>query len=937
MNVSFSILPHFLLRAPLLPVSSLRDGGKALRRHPLGAAAITLASPDLAAALSARSPAQARAALERYARRAAFRPTPAGLLAGVAMGRLGAQTRIHTDQTDAHVSPTWESMAALGRALLDDPEIRPFVRLRSAPSLLAGGGQALWLALHNDGLQVDRTDVDDDLAALLQATVDWTTWSALRESVDGDDDQWLLALIDRGLLHHDLTPPLVGRPAGEWMADRLARLPHDLTLALLEPLRGSLSTSDVAVARAALSDLPGERASVQAVLRHCPRQAVLSRRAVARAAALAPWLFRLQEALAGPVAERSCDAAVIDSLATTAEIFGAGALDAAALATGGFGQILAETEEEPVTAQPAPALVGWLAQAVLDAARAKLAYIELDLEALDSLLPAVSVPDSFELHLAPTREPRRTSPGTNWLLGLHGPAGASWGRFAHALGEDLQTALRALATAEAEASPQQDIVDVAFASSPALADLCAHPPVRQRALALVGWPENDGLAPAELAVVVGGDGLALQDGDGHALSPRPLHRVRSSTAPAGLFRLLAGWSFSRQHAPWAFLWGPLADLDWLPRVQLDGFVIAPASWRIPNWANAAEFSRWRKALPRLVQVGQGDELLPVDLRGAGAIDELRRFAGQRAYEIWPPLDDLVDQGGRRVEAVVAVVAQSEAPVRAAARVAPPAEVGPASGWQTFKLFGPSERQAVVLIEAIAPVVRAAKDAGEIDGWFFLPYLEGRRHHLRLRAHSRTLRNEQSFTRRLRTALEPLASLVVTVETAPYFRESARYGGESLMPVVERIFEAGSEMALAYREAAAVGAEVEDMVTVVRAYDALAAGLGLDAAARRSLAQRRRAASQAAGLLPDDEWLRREYRRLSRPLASALSRSQPDVLFDALTSYEDCVRAVASPALIPSLPAQLHMQAVRLLGLDPQAEAAAYVFWDRILESLLARD
>jgi hypothetical protein len=134
----------------------------------------------------------------------------------------------------------------------------------------------------------------------------------------------------------------------------------------------------------------------------------------------------------------------------------------------------------------------------------------------------------------------------------------------------------------------------------------------------------------------------------------------------------------------------------------------------------------------------------------------------------------------------------------------------------------------------------------------------------------------------------------------------------------------------------VGVEVDETVTLVRAHDALAAGLGLDTAGRRELAQRRRAACQHAGLLPEDELLRREYRLLARPLATALSRAHADVLFDAFAAYLDQVRAVGSSALHPALPALLHMQAVRLAGLDPRAEAAAYVFWDRALESLAAR-
>jgi len=65
-------LPRVLLRAPLLPASALWRGPRALLRHPLGSDAVQLASPSLA---RAGAGARKDRALERYARRAAFRPT----------------------------------------------------------------------------------------------------------------------------------------------------------------------------------------------------------------------------------------------------------------------------------------------------------------------------------------------------------------------------------------------------------------------------------------------------------------------------------------------------------------------------------------------------------------------------------------------------------------------------------------------------------------------------------------------------------------------------------------------------------------------------------------------------------------------------------------------------------------------------------------------
>ena len=153
-------------------------------------------------------------------------------------------------------------------------------------------------------------------------------------------------------------------------------------------------------------------------------------------------------------------------------------------------------------------------------------------------------------------------------------------------------------------------------------------------------------------------------------------------------------------------------------------------------------------VPRLVQIGHEDELLLVDLEARGAVDELARLPAEdrpRAYEVWPPLDATVDHGGRRLEVVVAVIDEPDgdrdgeraaaaiAAVAAAGRVPPPRVAPAAEGWRTFKLFGAAERTGRLLVGAIAPAITDALVAGELDQWFFLPYVDGpgRREHLRL--------------------------------------------------------------------------------------------------------------------------------------------------------------------------------------------------------------
>ncbi len=720
-------IDRFLVRAPLLATTPLADAARRLMRDPLGARALALASESLAAQTGGSRAAQA---IDRYGRRAAFRATPAGLLAGVTVGTLGARTGGATGTPRAHLATSWARIARLARALLEDPEVRDQVHLRAAPSLLRGADRVRWLAGGAGMAEEREADLDARLARILDACGDWTPWPALRAAAAGirdsdgvvvplhpparangapldddggaDADELLLLLLDDELLCCDLTPPLVGPPAARWMSDRLAALrPPPPEAAILARAGAALDAGDLDAGRAALRELPGEAnldsesdgsadgdrsqgsggaSDLVATLVHQPEQALtLERATVERAARLAPLLFRLQDALAPPAAERDGDPHALEALADAAELFGEGTLDAGAWALGDYGVDPSAGEDDGPpggrSAAPPPALVRLLVDEIAAARAAQRAEIALDAAALDRLLPAAAPPATCELFLTPA------PPRTAWLLGVHAPAGASWGRFAHALGSDFADAFAALDTVERAAQPHQSRLDVAYAPAPAVADLCAHPPLRDGVLALSGWPEparDDGARgetprtapggfpearqPAQLGLVAasGVAGLAVaaagrtDDGAPEEVVPSPLARVRSTTAPAGLYRMLAGFSLYRQHAPWALSLGALADLAHVPRVSIDGFVVSPASWRLPGALDARALRRWRRGgagappLPRFVQVGVEDQLLPVDLDRPQA---WRDLSGQpRAWEIWPPLseDQPDNAGGRQI-------------------------------------------------------------------------------------------------------------------------------------------------------------------------------------------------------------------------------------------------------------------------------------------------
>jgi hypothetical protein len=1192
-------LEHFVFRAPLLPA---RNGTSAnLRAHPLGGPALAVASPELAAALvreaagaapgpkrrspsgpGARPPTSpAELALARYARRAAFRPTPSGLLAGVGIGRLGQRTRIRTGAPRAHGHLSWTHLSMLGRALMNHPAVRTATRVRLAPSVIVASDVVSWLGPGRDRafLEEARTAIDDVVAAVLRSATGWTGWTEVRAQIeaavagsggedgdgDGEDedsaladsiDDVLLTMLDDGFLHSDLQPPLIGPLPSDWMDERLARLEvltrgafaaddrhgdgdadcdGDVTSgpagARTEALRGGPTGLRRCLAEAAAdarggrfdaaagrleawaarwtelaapgaeSQAPpapggpeGTRApAVEATLRFGGGGAavVVSGAMVRRAAALAPLLFRLQEALAPSVFERVPGPALADALAAATEWFGEGALDLGELAAGSYGVearparsgfegaaddvggdgdgdgdgSFAATDDLPDPDAPPPrALLTVLVNAIADArrtGRGRAAEVRLSATELDPVLPDLPPPPTCELFLMPAAT-------SAWLLGLHGPAGASWGRFAYALSPGEQDLLfPPLVAAEREARPGEIAADVAYCPHLGLGNLCAHPAFRDRALALTHWPASapacGGGAPGEAAP---GDDTAVSTPatlelcadsaapeplalrwQGLPFAPSPLHRVRSTNAPPGIWRLLAGWRLCRQHRPWAMSWGPLGALDHLPRVLIDGFVVAPASWKLPDEivrppqgastrsagrargasgapaspdggraAKAAEAAarrrlrawRARHDVPRFGQVGHEDELLPVDLESPGALADLRGH--DRLFEIWPPPGDTPDTDGRRVELVVGLVDRPDAEARthlgaSAARVAATGAVPPphrrqrledGAGWTTIKLFGVTESEDMLLLEVVAPAVAAARESDEIDAWFFQRYVDppGRRAHLRVRVHESGA-SVAVFRARLEARLDLVEAraraAIVSVETAPYFPEAARYGGAAQLPFVHALFEADSDLACACLAEETRGgdggggaADIRpdgdpvdphgdphgDPLTwrvcaLVSAFDALAEGLGLDPRLRRALAARRRRAllealapeerdgrAAPAGEMSEPEsevrsgWSK-AFRLLKPRLRRMVSRAHATAHGRALREYARSVSETAAAARRLAvgggkagapwdetmLAALLHVNAVRLLGPDRRSELAAYTLWERTLESL----
>ncbi|MEO6950377.1 MAG: thiopeptide-type bacteriocin biosynthesis protein [Polyangia bacterium] len=500
----------------------------------------------------------------------------------------------------------------------------------------------------------------------------------------------------------------------------------------------------------------------------------------------------------------------------------------------------------------------------------------------------------------------------DWLLGVHAPAGSSWGRYAHALGDDMYEALGALNELEREFDGDVLRLDVAYAPSREVADLCCTPALRDAALAVSSWPEDGAVTPQQCQIANEPGSLMHRAiaVAGQRLRIAPLHRVRSTTAPRSATRALLGDALRRQHAPWALTWGPLAQLTWLPRVRLDGYVIAPQSWALPADRDEASLAAWRarEGVDRRVQVGTEDVLLPIDLDRPEQRAQLRDPSLQRVHEIWPPLGRELD-GARRVELVCAVLDVPVAELPPLGVAAPPSEDPADPTWRTLVLFSARRHHDTLLPTIVAFAERRA------TAWFVLPYIDDEGEQLRVRLQGRS---PDALMTALLGALAPFVErgLVSTTQVRPYHPERARYG--KALASIERLFQADSHLLVEPRDERL---PAEAHVAIV--FEAMVRGLGLPT----DVVDERAAATLGSEVDAP------AYRAVQRQLAALLDEPPAWSALYAKRVRTAKLKKAEAARLLPTL---LHMTAVRHLGPDREAEVRALYLWTRARRSRAAR-
>ena len=683
-------LSGFVVRAPLLPAGDyqrLAFGPDGLRRawsDPEFRLAVSVASPDLAAALpadggiEAASP-RARAALQRYVIRASLRPTPFGGFAGVAVGRWSDRTsmRIGPSRRTTRTRPDMGWLTAVAQRLGTDPQYRPCLRVYANPCALDKNGR-VYLADRSTGGTEAGPDVSVRATApvreVLARARDGAEWSELRrcllesapQATPARADRLLGQLCAQQLLLPELLPALTRDPLGHLTAV-LAGVPDAGRWAgRLSAIGAGCASLDAAEPAAAADALPGLRrqlAELAAALRTgdpagrteplqvdsalpLPDNAV-GRQIADELAAAADVLLRLHPAaLADRLAgyrsafhRRYGDDRGVPVLELLDPRFGLGP-------PGGPG---APAAGEPAAAAAAAArrdavLQDLLATCLRDGLT-ELVLSRADIDRLSTWAPDPDrLPPSLELSAFLAASSRAAIDQGNYLLVIGpnlggGAAGRGLGRFADMLGPDAHGLLRE--AADAEGPPAGVTAELVYRPVRArTANVAVRPLVRAFEVPVGVAPS----LPPDAVIRVDELSVRLRDGrlrlcwdrDGREVSLAAGHMLNPAAAPA-LCRQLLELASDGLVDLLPFSWGPVSAMPFLPRVRAGRVVLHPARWRLDLSGNdgaqavadQARFDamldgwrdRWR--LPRRAYLTWADNRLLLDLDDAGHRAQLR--------------------------------------------------------------------------------------------------------------------------------------------------------------------------------------------------------------------------------------------------------------------------------------------------------------------------
>lgn len=630
--------------------------------------AIEAASPDLAARLAsicagspvtARQQQRAAVSLARYLLRAEHRPTPFGLLAGIAPARITAELAVH--QNKAGLSPAGADsgwLVAVISQLEAVPELLARLAVRADPTWTARGGRVLIPCRQHDGPGEDRAPQEvsfRDSPALravlarartpvLVAVLTGELTAAFPKARAGAALKLVAELVECRVLLTSLRAPMTVTDGLAYLNDQLDAVSAS-TLPAIAPIAESLRATACLLARHATAGAADRRQIRAAARRRMRELAPVSSRPVTTDLRLG-WTVELPQIVAREAAKA---AEVLTRL--TANPDGTGPWrDYHARFLDRYGSAVVRVSDliDPYTGLGLPAgyrggpadttqqvltgrdeiVLALAQQAALDhAAEVSLSRDQIQRLALPGELTA---PPHLDLCLqlrAPTRQAIRDGDFTLAVMSLTAFGGAMSGRFLRL----LDAADRERMTAAYAALPTLDpaAIHVQVSSPPLLArteNVSRAPAAWPRIVSLAEHPASQVLGPDDLAVTADDQHMYLVSlPEGRRVEPVMLNAIEAAHFTHPMARFLCELPRARVAVPGPFPWGPARRLPYLPRIRYGRAILAPATWRISpgslpapagswqEWASALSIQRERLSIPAAVCAGDGDRQLRLDL------------------------------------------------------------------------------------------------------------------------------------------------------------------------------------------------------------------------------------------------------------------------------------------------------------------------------------
>jgi thiopeptide-type bacteriocin biosynthesis protein len=526
-------------------------------------------------------------------------------------------------------------------------------------------------------------------------------------------------------------------------------------------------------------------------------------------------------------------------------------------------------------------------------------------------------------------------------------AGSMTGRFTSLLEPPGQQRLARTFAHLPTCDPGAMLAQLSFSPlNPATAHITRTPSLLPATISLGEYRHPDGIMIAleDLAVACDSERLYLASlSVGRRVEPVMLHALdlRAHTPP--LARFLAEVGRAQAAVVTGFDWGAAAGLPFLPRVRYRRTVLSPARWLLgpadlpgrqapwPEWEQAMTAWRFRRRLPGLVYLAEGDRRLPLDLDQAGHRALLRAHLDSGRQAVLTEAPGLTADrwcGGRAHEIVVPLVAArpphwSPVPPVTAARLIGRGHghLPGASPWLYAKLYGHPERQAEILATWLPDLL---SEWDEPPPWWFIRYRDPECH-LRLRIALPGSRDFGTAARHVSAWAGGLRrlGLLRDVQFATYYPETGRWGSGPLMAAAEDVFAADS------RALAAQFAEPSPphpQVLAAAHFAAITVGFcGSTDAGMAWLARYAKTAS--GGALPRQ--VRAEAIRLADPSGGwAALRAQPGgqpitgtftPRQQALTRYRALLTGADGTDPDAVLVSLLHAHHIRAAGIDRAAE------------------